>query len=115
MWGGVRTFNLNSSPVLVDALVDFTSNAPSDPYASVLMNYYYNEEYETYAISVGFAYGDPEVNPLILQNFTTLPSVGSSFWIANLSRVTADMKTSNPRGFRSVSSLSLGVSWLTSS
>ena len=107
MWGGTRTFYLDSSSVLVDALVDFTTNAPLDPYASVLMNYYYNQDSDVYAVSVGVAYGKTEVNPPVLQNFTKLQSIGSSFWISNLTAVTADMNASNPRGFRSVSSLKI--------
>lgn len=107
MLGGSLTFRLDSSPTLVDALVDFTNNTPKDPYAAVLMAYYYSEPYNTFMISLGVAYGKPEVNPRILQNFTTLPSIGSSFQITNMTQMAAIAKDSNPIGFRFVSSLNV--------
>lgn len=102
--GGGLTFRLDSSSTLVDALVDFTTNAPKDPYAAVLMAYYYSESYDAFMISLGVAYGKPEINPPILQNFTTLPSIGSSFQITNMTQMAAVAKESNPTGFRFVSS-----------
>lgn len=107
MLGGGLTFRLDSSPALVQALVDFTTNAPKDPYAAVLMAYYYSEPYDAFMISLGLAYGKPELNPHIFQNFTTLPCIGSSFQITNMTQMAADAKDSNPTGFRSVSSLNV--------
>lgn len=85
--GGRLTCRLDSSPTLVHALVDFTTNAPNDPYAAVLMAYYYSEPYDAFMTSLGVAYGKPEIDPRILQNLTTLPSIGSSFQITNMTQM----------------------------
>lgn len=51
------SFDLNSSAVLVDALADFNSNAPPDPYASVLMNHYDIQELVDMLFLWGFNMG----------------------------------------------------------
>jgi hypothetical protein len=107
MMGGGLTFRLGSSSTLIDALVDFTTNAQEDPYAAVLMAYYYSEPYDAFMISLGVAYGKPEIDPRVLQNFTALPCIGSSFQITNMTQMVAVAKDSNPTGFRFVSSLNV--------
>jgi hypothetical protein len=107
MLGGGLTFRLDSSPTLVDPLVDFTANALKDPYAAAPMAYYYSEPYDTFIISLAVAYGKPKVNPRVLQNFTTLPSIGSSFQITNITQMAAVAKNPNPTGFQFVSSLNI--------
>ncbi|KAG0649464.1 FAD-dependent monooxygenase [Hyphodiscus hymeniophilus] len=86
-----------------EALVAFTADAPADPYAAVLMNYYYNTIDNAWVLTVGVAYGKPDPNPPIFQNLTRPPYVASSFAISSLTTVTANFATSNPSGFRQTS------------
>lgn len=76
-------------------------NAPSDPYAAVILAYAYVQSIDTYVIASDLQYGKPVANPPILQNFTSVPgAIASTLRITNLTGLTDEFNNSNPGGYR---------------
>ena len=76
-------------------------NAPSDPYAAVILAFAYDGALGAYAIVSDIQYGKPDINPPILQNFTKAPgALESTNRITNLSGLTVEFNASNPGGQR---------------
>ena len=76
-------------------------NAPSDPYAAVILAYAYVQSLGMFVIASDLQYGKPVVNPPILQNFTAVPgAIADTLSIVNLTDLTVEFNNSNPGGFR---------------
>jgi FAD/FMN-containing dehydrogenase len=103
LWAGTETFiySNETAAALNEAFYYIDINAPSDPYAQVILAYAYVQSIDTYIIASDLQYGKPVVNPPILQNFTAVPgSISSTLRITNLTGLTQEFNNSNPNGFR---------------
>lgn len=76
-------------------------NAPSDPYAAVILAYAYVQIEDVFIIASDLEYGKPVANPPILANFTAVPNaIGSTLRVTNLTGLTNEFNNSNPGGYR---------------
>ncbi|KAM3070396.1 hypothetical protein ACMFMG_010223 [Clarireedia jacksonii] len=100
MWGGASTLNAAEMPMALRALVDFNVNHAQDPYAAAYIAYAYIASAERSFGSISLAYGKPIVNPLILQNLTEIPAVGSELKITSLTDLVNISEGSQPSGLR---------------
>jgi FAD/FMN-containing dehydrogenase len=103
LWAGTETFiyNNETAAALNEAFYYIDINAPSDPYAQVILAYAYVQSINTYIIASDLQYGKPVVNPPILQNFTAVSgSIASTLRFTNLTGLTQEFNNSNPNGFR---------------
>ncbi|KAK6538557.1 hypothetical protein TWF694_010136 [Orbilia ellipsospora] len=103
LWAGSQTFLYNNQTALQinNAFYYLGINAPSDPYAQVILAYAYAQTEGVYVIASDLQYGKPEPNPPILQNFTSVPgAVADTLRIATLTNLTEEFNNTNPGGFR---------------
>lgn len=103
LWAGSETYIYDNitAAALNSAFYHMNTNAPSDPYAAVILAYAYVQAEDIYAIASDLQYGKPVVNPPILSNFTAVPgAIASTLRITNLTGLTQEFNASNPGGFR---------------
>lgn len=103
MWAGSDTFlyTNETAAAINDAFYYLGINAPSDPYAQVIIAYAYAQSEDLFVIASDLQYAKPVVNPPILQNFTSVPgAIASTLRITDLSNLTVEFNNSNPGGFR---------------
>ncbi|KAF3909372.1 hypothetical protein AA313_de0200759 [Arthrobotrys entomopaga] len=103
LWAGSQTFLYNNETALQinNAFYHLGINAPSDPYAQVILAYAYAQAEGVYVIASDLQYGKPEPYPPILKNFTSVPgAVADTLRIATLTNLTQEFNNSNPGGFR---------------
>jgi hypothetical protein len=103
LWAGSETYIYDNATAagLDNAFYNMNINAPSDPYAAVILAYAYVQSIDTYVIASDLQYSKPVVNPPILQNFTAVPgAIASTLRITNLTGLTVEFNNSNPGGFR---------------
>lgn len=104
LWAGSETFiyTPETAAAINDAFYYLGVNAPSDPYAQVILAYAYAQSENTYIIASDLQYGKPIPNPPILQNFTAVQgSVASTLRVVDLANLTIEFNNTNPGGFRS--------------
>jgi len=76
-------------------------NAPSDPFAAVILAIAYVQAEDIFIIASDLQYGKPIANPPILSNFTDAPgAIASTLRVTNLTGLTNEFNNSNPGGFR---------------
>ncbi len=102
MWGGFNDYFLSpvTTTALIQAFTEFNANAPSDPYAAVILSAAYVQSIDAYIWAGDYHYGKPVVNPPILQNFTAVPTLSNTMRISNVSDFIIEFNNSNPGGFR---------------
>ena len=105
LWAGSETFiyNNETAAAINNAFYWLGINAPSDPYAQVILAYAYAQAEDLYVIASDLQYGKPVADPPILQNFTAVPgAIANTIGFTNLSALTVEFNNSNPGGFRLV-------------
>jgi hypothetical protein len=103
LWAGSETFiySNTTAAAINNAVYWLGVNAPSDPYAQVIIAYAYVQSADLYVIASDLQYGKPVVNPPILQNFTEVPgAIADTLRITNLTSLTNEFNASNPGGYR---------------
>lgn len=103
LWAGGETFIYDNETAaeLNNAFYWLGINAPSDPYAQVILAYAYVQADDLYVIASDLQYGKPVADPPILQNFTAVPgAIQNTLGFTNLSALTVEFNNSNPSGFR---------------
>jgi hypothetical protein len=100
MWGGQFAYTQDKMPGLIQAFHDFNINHYQDPQAAVILAYVYFAPFQSYLASVDLEYSLPMANPPILNNFTSIPNVGSSARIINLTDLTIELNSTQPGGLR---------------
>ncbi|KAM0449678.1 hypothetical protein ACHAO4_007343 [Trichoderma viride] len=103
LWAGSDTFlyTNETAAAINDAFYYLGINAPSDPYAQVIIAYAYAQSEDLFVIASDLQYAKPVANPQILQNFTSVPgAIASTLRITDLSNLTVEFNNSNPGGFR---------------
>ena len=98
MWGGATFYPLTVNTSVYDAYYWFNENAADGKAALIVaaacasgQGCFFSNAYE---------YVDPVVNPPVFENFTIIPNLTSTERITNLLNLTAELKTSQPPGFR---------------
>lgn len=105
LWAGSETFiySNETAAAINNAFYWLGINAPSDPYAQVIIAYAYVQSADLYVIASDLQYGKPVPNPPILQNFTAVPgAIADTLRITNLTGLTVEFNNSNPGGYRYV-------------
>lgn len=103
LWAGSETFIYSNETAaeINNAFYWLGINAPSDPYAQVILAYAYVQSADLYVIASDLQYSKPVANPPILQNFTAVPgAIADTLRITNLTGLTNEFNASNPGGFR---------------
>ncbi len=103
LWAGGQTYFYSNATAteLNNAFYWLNINAPSDPYAQVILAYAYVQAYGLYVIASDLQYSKPVVNPPILQNFTSTPgAIADTLAVVNLTTLTQEFNASNPGGNR---------------
>ena len=98
MWGGATVYPLTVNTLVYDAYYWFNKNAVDNKAALIVaaacvpeQGCFFSNDYE---------YVDPVVNPPVFENFTSIPNLTSTERITNLLNLTAELKASQPPGFR---------------
>lgn len=105
LWAGSQTFlyTNDTAAAINNAFYYLGINAPSDPYAQVIIAYAYAQSQGVYVIASDLQYGKPVPDPPILQNFTSIPgAVADTLRIVDLANLTVEFNNTNPGGFRYV-------------
>jgi FAD/FMN-containing dehydrogenase len=105
LWAGSETFiySNETAAAINNAFYWLGINAPSDPYAQVIIAYAYVQSADLYVIASDLQYSKPVANPPILQNFTAVPgAIADTLRITNLTDLTVEFNNSNPSGYRYV-------------
>lgn len=105
LWAGSDTFlySNETAAAVNNAFYYLGINAPSDPYAQVIIAYAYAQSEDVFIIASDLQYAKPVANPPILQNFTSIPgAIASTLGVVTLSDLTIQFNNSNPGGFRYV-------------
>ncbi|KAI9050368.1 hypothetical protein LZ554_005534 [Drepanopeziza brunnea f. sp. 'monogermtubi'] len=103
LWAGSETYiySNDTSVSLINALYWLNINSPGDEYAQAILAYAYERSIGTYLIVTDLQYGKPIENPFILRNFTsTRGAISDTLRITNLTGLTAEFQSVNPKGFR---------------
>ncbi|RFU81403.1 fad binding domain-containing [Trichoderma arundinaceum] len=103
LWAGSDTFlyTKETATAINNAFYHLGINAPSDPYAQVIIAYAYAQADDVFVIASDLQYAKPVPNPPILQNFTSIPgAIASTLHIVNLPNLTVEFNNTNPGGFR---------------
>jgi hypothetical protein len=106
LWAGSETFiyTPETAAAINDAFYHLGVNAPSDPYAQVIIAYAYAQSVDAYIIASDLQYGKPVANPPILQSFTAVQgAIASTLRIVDQANLTIEFNNTNPGGFRYVS------------
>lgn len=103
LWAGSETFlYTNETAAAINSAFYYLGiNAPSDPYAQVIIAYAYAQSQDVYIIASDLQYAKPIPNPHILQNFTSIAgAISSTLRIVDLANLTVEFNNTNPGGFR---------------
>ncbi|EPS36796.1 hypothetical protein H072_9662 [Dactylellina haptotyla CBS 200.50] len=103
LWAGSQTYiyNEETAAKLNSAVYYLGINAPSDPYAQVILAYAYAAIQGVWIIASDLQYGKPEPKPAILQNFTSVTgAIADTLRIASLTNLTQEFNATNPGGYR---------------
>ncbi|KAF3074195.1 Bifunctional solanapyrone synthase [Trichoderma lentiforme] len=103
LWAGSDTFlyTNETAAAINNAFYYLGVNAPSDPYAQVIIAYAYAQAQDLFVIASDLQYAKPIANPPILQNFTSIPgAIASTLRVVDLANLTVEFNNTNPGGFR---------------
>ncbi|PWY85028.1 FAD binding domain protein [Aspergillus heteromorphus CBS 117.55] len=98
MWGGSRVWLDDSQASILEALINFGENSPSDPNAALIVSIAYAEG--LYLIVADLEYAEPVVNPPIFDAFNGSTALEDTMAIRSLSNITLLFKEDNPNGLR---------------
>ncbi|EQL32979.1 hypothetical protein, variant 2 [Blastomyces dermatitidis ATCC 26199] len=100
LWAGSRIYlaDDNTRRLLLDAVVKFAKDWPSDPKAALICNFAYAQGMFVAAINI--EYTEAVENPPIFSSFEAIPPMIDTLGIKSLSDVTLEFKESNPDGLR---------------
>lgn len=101
MWGGMVLHPISANVSVYNALYWFNKNAAADPKAALIvatacapgLGCFFANDYE---------YTDPVAAPPVFDNFTAIPNISDTTRITTLSDLTAELKATQPPGFRYV-------------
>ena len=105
LWAGGQTYiyDNETAVALNDAFYWLGVNAPSDPFAQVILAYAFAQAEDLFVIVADLQYSKPVADPPILQNFTAVPgAIANTVRFTSLSNLTIEFNNSNPSGFRFV-------------
>ncbi|KAK1243480.1 hypothetical protein MKX07_004108 [Trichoderma sp. CBMAI-0711] len=103
LWAGSETFlYTNETAAAINSAFYYLGiNAPSDPYAQVIIAYAYAQSQDVFVIASDLQYAKPIPNPVALQNFTSVAgAIASTLRVVDLANLTVEFNNSNPGGFR---------------
>jgi hypothetical protein len=100
MLGGQTVYTSDNMLALNTALYNFNINHYKDPYGAVILAYVYLPSEGIFIASADLEYGKPDPDPLILANFTNIPSVQTTARITNLTDLTIELNDTQPAGSR---------------
>lgn len=100
MWGGMILYPLAENVSLYNAFYMFNINHDRDPKAALILSTACIQGLGCF-FSTEYTYTDPIATPQIFENFTIMNSSGTT-GIRTLSRLTTELKDSQPNGFRLV-------------
>ncbi|PGH07714.1 hypothetical protein AJ79_06191 [Helicocarpus griseus UAMH5409] len=100
LWAGSRIYDVNESTkeAVLDAVIKFGHESPTDPKAAMICNFVYSED--QFFMAVNLEYTEPVVNPPIFESFRKIPQVADSMDIKTLPEVTLEFRAVNPDGLR---------------
>ncbi|PYI00583.1 FAD-binding domain-containing protein [Aspergillus sclerotiicarbonarius CBS 121057] len=98
MWGGSRVWLENYQASILQALVDFGNESPSDPNAALIVSVAYAEG--LYLFVADLEYAKPVANPPIFDGFNSTGALEDTMAIRSLSNITLLFKEDNPSGLR---------------
>ncbi|KLJ09266.1 hypothetical protein EMPG_15292 [Blastomyces silverae] len=100
LWAGSRIHlaDDNTRKLLLDAVVKFANDWPSDPKAALICNFAYAQGMFVAAINI--EYTEPVEHPPIFSSFEAIPPMIDTVAIKSQSDVTLEFKESNPNGLR---------------
>ncbi|KAI7201537.1 hypothetical protein KC316_g672 [Hortaea werneckii] len=98
MWGGSRAYPINETDTILNALVDYAHDAPSDPDAALIVAFTYAEQLGGYLIAADLEYAKPEANPPIFDAFQNASYISDTTKVVSLPDLTLQFNRSNPGG-----------------
>ncbi|PGH28553.1 hypothetical protein GX50_08705 [[Emmonsia] crescens] len=100
LWAGSRIYfaDDNTRKSLLDAVVKFGNDWPSDPKAALICNFAYAQG--MFVAAINLEYTLPVENPPIFDSFKAIPPMVDTLGIKSHSDVTLEFKESNPNGLR---------------
>ncbi|KAI6831118.1 hypothetical protein KC340_g12623 [Hortaea werneckii] len=100
MWGGSRVYPINETDRILNALVDYAYDAPSDLNAALIVAFAYAEQLGGYLIAADLEYAKPKSNPPIFDAFQTASYISDTTKVVSLPDLTLEFNSSNPGGLR---------------
>ncbi|KAI7536095.1 hypothetical protein KC331_g11658 [Hortaea werneckii] len=100
MWGGSRVYSINETDTILNALVDYAYDAPSDPNAALIVAFTYAEQLGGYVIAADLEHAKPKDNPPIFDAFQNTSYISDTTKIVSLPDLTLEFNSSNPGGLR---------------
>ncbi|OAX82988.1 hypothetical protein ACJ72_02668 [Emergomyces africanus] len=100
LWAGSRIYLAEDSTrkSLLDAVVKFGNDWPSDPKAALICNFAYAQG--MFVAAINLEYTKAVENPPIFDSFKAIPPMMETLGMKSLSNVTLEFKESNPSGLR---------------
>ncbi|PYH93127.1 FAD-binding domain-containing protein [Aspergillus ellipticus CBS 707.79] len=98
MWGGSRIWLDDYQDYILQSLVTFGEDSPSDPNAALIVSIAYTEG--LYLLVADLEYAEPVANPKIFDAFNTTGTLEDTMAIRSLSNITLLFKEDNPNGLR---------------
>lgn len=89
LWGGGRYYSISTSDSLAEAFANFNSAAPTDPYAHLYIAFVYAQG--AYIAISGPAYGEPNPNPPIFTELSSIPHLVDATSIASMSTLSVEL------------------------
>lgn len=100
LWAGTRVYSLDNKKALLDAVVKFGDDWPSDPKAALILSFAYILELEKSVAIANLEYTEPKEEPAIFDSFRAIANISGSMDIKNLSEVSLEFERNNPSGKR---------------
>ncbi|KAI7220162.1 hypothetical protein KC333_g2543 [Hortaea werneckii] len=100
MWGGSRAYPINETDTILNALVDYAYDAPSDPDAALIVAFAFAEQLGGYLIAADLEYAKPKANPPIFDVFQNASYISDTTKVVSLPDLTLEFNSSNPGGLR---------------
>ncbi|KAL1955951.1 hypothetical protein VTO42DRAFT_7936 [Malbranchea cinnamomea] len=100
LWAGSRAYLVDdvTKRSVLDAVVKFGDEWPSDPKAAMICNFAYTQG--MFVAAVNLEYTEPVENPPIFESFRQIPQIMDTMGIKTLPEVALEFKESNPNGLR---------------
>ncbi|KAF9884216.1 hypothetical protein FE257_002207 [Aspergillus nanangensis] len=100
LWGGVIQHDVEMSPRLISALVNFTDHVSDDPRASLVSIWQYSSPQDVRIAASGIQYASPIESPAIYNAFLQIPQISNTTRIADIYDLM--METAPPPGKRAL-------------